>query len=48
MPDAVILPPSMAFDHYVPWVEEDLRWLADKMPTDEERLARKVEVEFRI
>jgi hypothetical protein len=39
---------EMTLDQYCEWNESVRQWLADKMPTDEERLAHKVDVEFRL
>ena len=47
-PDVVMSPPTMTFEEFLRWNEQARRWFAATMPTDEERLARKMDAEFRL
>jgi len=48
LPDVLPHRSEMTLDQYAEWNESLRQWLADRMPTREERLARKVDAEFRI
>jgi hypothetical protein len=45
-PDFVSLPPRRSLEEVLPWMEELRRWFPQSIPSDEQRLAHKVDVEF--